>query len=96
MESFWILAVDSRNKVSFGGILWKTTLEIDDFPLLLSVSPVSKAVVVRLTFVDPSITISAFPSLQDLEQAQGPSLHLSSRHCGGSVHRHVQDLAELD
>lgn len=36
IESFWILAVDSRNKVSFGGILWKTTLEIDDFPLLYS------------------------------------------------------------
>jgi len=38
IESFWILAVDSRNRVSFGGILWKTTLEIDDFPLLLMVS----------------------------------------------------------
>lgn len=38
MESFWILAVDSRNKVSFGGILWKTTLDIDDFPLLFLVS----------------------------------------------------------
>lgn len=30
--------VDSRNKVSCGGILWKTTLVMDDFPLLLSVS----------------------------------------------------------
>ena len=34
MESFWIRAVDSRNKVSFGGSLWKTTLEMDDLPLL--------------------------------------------------------------
>lgn len=34
MESFWILTVDSKNSVSLGGTLWKTTLEIDDFPLL--------------------------------------------------------------
>ena len=38
MESLCILAVDSKNKVSFGGILWNTTLEIDDFPLLLIIS----------------------------------------------------------
>lgn len=30
--------VDSRNRVSLGGILWKTTLAIEDFPLLLPVS----------------------------------------------------------
>ena len=40
IESFWILAVDSRKRVSFGGILWNTTLEIEDFPLLLIVSSV--------------------------------------------------------
>lgn len=34
MESFWIRVVDSRNSVSVGCILWKTTLEIDDLPLL--------------------------------------------------------------
>lgn len=34
MESFWILTVDSRYNVSLGGTLWKTTLEMDDFPLL--------------------------------------------------------------
>lgn len=27
-------AVDSRKRVSFGGSLWNTTLEIDDLPLL--------------------------------------------------------------
>ena len=27
-------AVDSRNKVSFGGSLWNTTLEMEDFPEL--------------------------------------------------------------
>ena len=32
--SFCIRAVDSRNRVSVGGSLWKTTLEIDDLPLL--------------------------------------------------------------
>jgi hypothetical protein len=32
--------VDSRKRVSFGGILWNTTLEIEDFPLLLIVSSV--------------------------------------------------------
>jgi hypothetical protein len=26
--------VDSKNKVSLGGILWKTTLAMDDLPLL--------------------------------------------------------------
>jgi hypothetical protein len=36
MVSFCIRAVDSRNNVSFGASLWKTTLEIDDFPLLSS------------------------------------------------------------
>jgi hypothetical protein len=34
MESFWMRAVDSRKRVSFGGSLWKTTLDMDDFPLL--------------------------------------------------------------
>lgn len=38
MESFWMRVVDSRNRVSLGGILWKTTLAIEDFPLLLPVS----------------------------------------------------------
>jgi hypothetical protein len=33
--SFWMRVVDSRNKVSVGGILWNTTEAIDDFPLLL-------------------------------------------------------------
>jgi hypothetical protein len=28
--------VDSRNRVSLGGILWKTTLAMDDLPLLES------------------------------------------------------------
>lgn len=27
-------AVDSRKSVSFGGSLWKTTLEMEDLPLL--------------------------------------------------------------
>lgn len=27
--------VDSKNSVSVGGILWNTTLEIEDLPLLL-------------------------------------------------------------
>ena len=40
MSSFTILLVDSRNKVSFGDILWNTTFWIDDFPLLLG--PISK------------------------------------------------------
>lgn len=35
MESFCILTVDSKNKVSVGGTLWNTTLEMDDLPLLL-------------------------------------------------------------
>lgn len=35
MESFWIRAVDSRYKVSLGGSLWNTTLDIEDFPLLV-------------------------------------------------------------
>jgi len=34
IASFWIWAVDSRNSVSLGGSLWKTTLDIDDLPLL--------------------------------------------------------------
>jgi len=34
MESFWIRVVDSKKSVSLAGILWKTTLEIDDLPLL--------------------------------------------------------------
>lgn len=35
MESFWMRAVDSRKSVSLGGSLWKTTLEMEDFPDLL-------------------------------------------------------------
>lgn len=34
IESFWIRVVDSKKSVSVGGILWKTTLDIDDLPLL--------------------------------------------------------------
>lgn len=34
IESFWIRAVDSKNNVSLGGSLWKTTLDIEDLPLL--------------------------------------------------------------
>jgi hypothetical protein len=33
--SFWIRVVDSRKRVSWGCILWKTTLVIEDLPLLL-------------------------------------------------------------
>lgn len=42
IESLWIRVVDSRNKVSVGGILWNTTLDIEDFPLLyrrVSIAP---------------------------------------------------------
>lgn len=38
MESFCIRVVDSRKRVSVGGILWKTTLEIEDLPLLLRIN----------------------------------------------------------
>jgi len=38
MLSLVILVVDSRNRVSFGCILWNTTRCIDDLPLLQSVS----------------------------------------------------------
>jgi hypothetical protein len=34
MLSFVILVVDSKKRVELGGILWKTTLCIEDFPLL--------------------------------------------------------------
>lgn len=34
MLSFVIFVVDSRKRVKFGCILWKTTLCIEDFPLL--------------------------------------------------------------
>lgn len=34
MDSFLIRVVVSRYSVSLGGSLWKTTLEIDDLPLL--------------------------------------------------------------
>jgi hypothetical protein len=34
IDSFLILYVVSRNSVSLGGSLWKTTLDIDDLPLL--------------------------------------------------------------
>lgn len=34
MDSFLILYVVSRYSVSLGGSLWKTTLDIDDLPLL--------------------------------------------------------------
>lgn len=34
MSSRFVFVVDSRNKVSCGSILWKTTLFIEDFPLL--------------------------------------------------------------
>jgi hypothetical protein len=34
MLSFVIFVVDSRKSVAFGCILWKTTLCIEDFPLL--------------------------------------------------------------
>ena len=34
MSSFTTLLVLSRKSVSFGDSLWKTTLEIDDLPLL--------------------------------------------------------------
>ncbi len=33
---FWIAVVASRNKVSWGAILWKTTFEMEDLPLLLA------------------------------------------------------------
>lgn len=36
MLSFVILVVDSKKRVELGGILWKTTLCIEDFPLLRS------------------------------------------------------------
>lgn len=35
MASFFIVVVASKNNVSFGAILWKTTLEIEDLPLLV-------------------------------------------------------------
>lgn len=38
MESFWIRVVDSRKRVSLGGILWKTTLAMEDLPLLRCVN----------------------------------------------------------
>ena len=60
IESFEILAVDSKNRVSFGGILWNTTLEIDDFPLLIGVSDNLYLASIDLTFFDPSGVISVF------------------------------------
>lgn len=46
--------VDSRNRVSFGGILWKTTLAMDDFPDLDWVSLGSASARYRLTGEVPS------------------------------------------
>ena len=71
IESFCILAVDSRNKVSFGGILWKTTLDIEDLPLLFSQRN-PKIRWIALTVADPSIIISACLSQRD----QAPVLEL--------------------
>lgn len=59
MESFCILAVDSRNKVSFGGILWNTTLDIDDFPLLIIFSKFKSS----RTNTVPSLTHQQQPRL---------------------------------
>lgn len=96
IESFWILAVDSRNRVSFGGILWKTTLEMDDFPLLLLVSGAMILCIVKLTVAGPSTAISACLVRRHLEQAQEPSRDRPFGHWIGSVHGHVQDLVGLD
>jgi hypothetical protein len=76
--------------------LWNTTLEIEDFPLLLLVSDAIIAWVAKLTVFDPSTTISACLSQQHLEQAQEPLLDRLSGHLLGSVHGYVQDLAGLD
>jgi hypothetical protein len=57
--------------------LWKTTLDIDDFPLLLIVSIILSDGGRILTFVGPSIAISAFPSQQRLGLVQESYLHLS-------------------
>jgi len=91
IESFWIRAVDSRNSVSFGGILWNTTLEMDDFPLLLLVSDAIISGVAKLTFADPSTAISACLSRRHLEQAQEPSQGQSFGHLLGSVREYVQE-----
>lgn len=42
MDSFLIRVVVSRYSVSLGGSLWKTTLEMDDLPLLQRVSDVRR------------------------------------------------------
>lgn len=39
MDSFLIRVVVSKYSVSLGGNLWKTTLEIDDLPLLYQDQP---------------------------------------------------------
>jgi hypothetical protein len=76
--------------------LWNTTLEIEDFPLLLLVSDAMITWIAKLTVVDPSTAISAFLSQQHLGQAQEPLRDRLSGHLLGSVHEYVQDLAGLD
>jgi hypothetical protein len=94
--------VDSRNKVSFGGILWNTTLEIDDFPLLSKLAfdnfYMDKD---YLTFVVPSAADAASPSQQSLRPVEELWQHLACFHLPfsegtfGSVHRYDQVLAML-
>jgi hypothetical protein len=55
--SFWTRAVDSRNNVSLGGSLWKTTLDIDDFPLLPGMS-IIQTVKNKPHILTPSLTSS--------------------------------------
>jgi hypothetical protein len=76
--------------------LWNTTLEIEDFPLLLLVSGVMISQVVKLTVAGPSTAISAFPSRRHLEQALEHSRHRLFERLLDSVHGYVQDLAGLD
>ena len=42
MDSFLIRVVVSRYSVSLGGSLWKTTLEMEDLPLLQWVSDMQR------------------------------------------------------
>jgi hypothetical protein len=94
--------VDSRNKVSFGGILWNTTLEIDDFPLLSKLAFDNFYVNQDyLTFVVPLAADAASPLQQSLRPVEGPWQHLACSHLPfsegtfGSVHRYDQVLAML-
>jgi hypothetical protein len=63
-------AVDSRNKVSFGGILWNTTLDMDDFPLLFHGQDNTSSGDRNFTFAGPSIIILV--CLSQLDQVLVP------------------------